>query len=591
MGEIYSKYLSLNESKSSEKKVFSFKNKLSESDENVLKVLKNMYDENDLKDGISLEYNKKEKSYFVKRDDAGVEYSLNTNDLDVALMKFYKKEILSDRKAKRNFDFFKNQLGESKKKAIKEYRNNLSGYSEISDEEVKKYLSELDEIGNKLEKAGISVKKVGQVNVEEFEGSDDYFTEEAWGYIKLSKPVKDKDEFEKICDIVAPYIDDRLSDVRDIGYVGSEDLHITFKVVDRFWDGEELKESKKSRFSKKRLSEKDSKTFNKAFKDFEKLVREVAKSIGIDGYIDDIWTNSEYEGKVVVDFEGKTPSQKVEALRKSLEDDIRVEKITKKSNGFVVVFKEKYRNLEESIKKRMFKEISEYPKKKSFKDFKKLKESRKRFLKRKLNESCTTIEINFTNYRECLRCIFKDMNENLQSDQLDWYSELGMEMAIDPNSMYEWVRNETELLSVEEIKEYKGLGDVSDEEAIEFAREKGYYEGEVGGDTYFLLHEKFLEKQEELNEGHDCKVLSISGIKSFLKKAFKELELNENRKTYYRKQDLEVSVSKMKNTRGDVFLRAVFMSGEGRVLIDAEDYDDLIFYMDNRYCEELNWLI
>lgn len=488
------------------KKKVSLKNKkkLSESDESVLKVLKNMYDENELKDGVSLKYNKKEKSYFVKTD-GGAEYSLNTNDLDDALMKFYKKEILSDKTAKRNFEFFKNQLGESKKKAIKEWRRNISGYSEISDEEVKKYQSELDEIGGKLEKSGISVKKVGQVNVEEFEGSDDYFTEEAWGHIELSKPVKDEDEFEKICDIVEPYIDNRLSDVKDIGYVGSEDLYITFKVVDRFWDDEELEESsrKKSRFSKKRLSEKDSKTFNKAFKDFESLVRGVAKAINIGIYIDDIWTNSEREGKVIVDFEDKAPSQKVEALMKTLEDDIRVEKITKKQkgNGFVVIFKEKYRNLEESIKNRkndmqkkisLFKSknntIKESSKRKSFKEFKKLKESRKKLSKRKLNESdSVSIEITFDNYRDCLRAVFKEMGKNLNNDQLNWFTELGMEMAIDPNSMYIWILNEVELFSVDDIKHYKDLGDVSDEEAIDFAREKGYYEGEVNGDTYFLV--------------------------------------------------------------------------------------------------------
>lgn len=520
----------------------------------------------------------------------------------------------------------KKKLSEkSKKKAIKEWRRNISGYSEISDEDVKKYQSQLDEIGDKLEKAGISVKKVGQVNVEEVEGkgSEDYFTEEAWGHIELSKPIKDEDEFEKICDIVEPYIDNRLSDVKDIGDVGSEQLYITFKVVDRFWDNEddELEESskrkkrakalkettnygdgknaikkavrmlerngfyvedyrveyeadyetdvagegeyledewvyidleepikddkdfnaigkiildslkeqgydwiddvmynsrvgdnnisfvlnneimyeksnkkidlKKSRISekRKRLSEKDSKTFNKAFKDFEHLVREVAKEISLDMYIDDIWTNSEYEGRVIVTFDKKAPSQKVEALRKSLEDDIRVEKITKKDNGFVVIFKEKYRNLEESIKMKRLKESN--TKRISFKQFKKLKESKMKkslFSKRKLNESdSVTIEIDFGNYYECLRCLFKVEGENLGTDQLNWYTEVGMEMGIDPNSMCEWIKNDVELLSVDEIKKYKDLGDVSDEEAIDFAQERGYYMGEINGDVYFLV--------------------------------------------------------------------------------------------------------
>lgn len=53
--------------------------------------------------------------------------------------------------------------------------------------------------------------------------------------------------------------------------------------------------------------------------------------------------------------------------------------------------------------------------------------------------------------------------------------------------MYEWVKNDTELLRLEEIKEYNDLGNVSVEEAIDFAREKGYYEGEVNGDVYSLV--------------------------------------------------------------------------------------------------------
>lgn len=508
-------------------------------------------------------------------------------------------------------------LGESDEK--KTLKKPIKEFVEISNKEVEEYEKQLKEIADKLEKSGFYVKNVNGVKVDEYEQGDDFYTEEAWGGIELSKPIKDEKELEKILKIVKPYSDSLALERYDFVTVGDRVIYVIFKIVDIFEQDEDeyfeesskrkmfrkskkLSEKNKKTLKKtlkvneeseiksyertikkiekdlkdngfevvdsgvekekgfetdgkdfaeywgyvnlkykiadedecrkikdiisgytfdnsednvncfegektidikmghgsvdeacskrrKRLSEKDSKTFNKAFNDFKNLVRDIAKEIGIDMYIDDIWTNSENEGKVIVDFDKKVPSQKAEALRKSLEDDIRVEKITKKDNGFVVIFKEKYRNLEESIKRKRLKESNS--KKISFKQFKKLKESKMRkspFSKRKLNESdSVTIEIDFGNYYECLRCIFKDANENLPRDQIYWYTELGMEFGVDPNSMYEWIKNEAELLSVDEIKEYKDLGDVDDEEAIDFAEEKGYYRGEVNGDVYFLV--------------------------------------------------------------------------------------------------------
>lgn len=321
------------------------------------------------------------------------------------------------------------------------------------------------------------------------------YLEDEWVYINLEEPIKDDKDFKSIGEIILNSLKEQGYDwIDDVMYnsrVGDNNISFVLNNEIMYEKSNKKIDLEKTRISekRKRLSEKDSKTFNKAFNDFKNLVRDIAKEIDIDMYIDDIWTNSENEGKVIVDFDKKVPSQKAEALRKSLEDDIRVEKITKKDNGFVVIFKEKYRNLEESIKRKRLKESNS--KRISFKQFKKLKESKMRkslFSKRKLNESdSVTIEIDFGNYYECLRCLFKDINQNLSKDQLDWYTELGMEFGIDPNSMCEWIINEVELLSVEDIKKYKDLGDVSDEEAIDFAQERGYYMGEVNGDVYFLV--------------------------------------------------------------------------------------------------------
>lgn len=344
--------------------------------------------------------------------------------------------------------------------------------------EIKSYERTIKKIEKDLEDNGFEVVDSGVEKEKGFETGGKDFAE-YWGYVNLKYKIADEDECRKIKDIISGYTFDNSED--DVNCFEGE------KTIDIKMGHGSVDEACSKR--RKRLSEKDSKTFNKALNDFKNLVRDIAKEIGIDMYIDDIWTNSENEGKVIVDFDKKVPSQKAEALRKSLEDDIRVEKITKKDNGFVVIFKEKYRNLEESIKRKRLKESNS--KKISFKQFKKLKESKMRkslFSKRKLNESdSVSIEIDFGNYYECLRCIFKDVNENLPRDQIYWYTELGMEFGIDPNSMYEWIKNEAELLSVDEIKEYKDLGDVSDEEAIDFAQEKGYYMGEVNGDVYFLV--------------------------------------------------------------------------------------------------------
>lgn len=583
------------------KKKVSFKNKkkLSESNENVLKVLKNMYDENELKDGVSLKYNKKEKSYFVKTD-GGAEYSLNTNDLDDALMKFYKKEIISDREAKRNFEFFKNQLGESKKKAIKEWRRNISGYSEISDEEVKKYQSELDEIGDKLEKLGISVEKVGQVNVEEFEGSDDYFTEEAWGHIELSKPIKDEDEFEKICDIVEPYIDNRLSDVKDIGGVGSIQLYITFKVVDRFWDDEELEESsrKKSRFYKKILGEKDSKTFNKAFKDFEHLVREVSKEVGAD--FKELWVRNDYDGVVVAEFGDKTPSGRVDNIKKVLDDDIRVEKITKRMDGnaLVIQFNKKYRNLEESIKNR---------KNRIFKKDGILESRKIRIIGKKLCEDIAKAK-DFDEALYTLRDAIVSMGDGIGAeidslwvangedgkivlDFKDNNNPKNVDMFKKALESYNFIENVEKKSDDRLIIYFKDEFKERFDESKDDMRKKISLFKSRNNTIKESSKRKSFKEYKKLNEAHDCKVLRISGLKPFLKKAFKELDVDESSETYYAKQDLGVRVRKKKNIRGDIFLRAVFFSDEGDVLIDAEDYNDLIFYMDNQYCEELNWLI
>lgn len=69
----------------------------------ILKTLKRMFDEGELKEGMKLYFDENEKSY-ICTSEGGVFYSLKTDDFDKALLKFYTKEILSDRVAKRYFD-------------------------------------------------------------------------------------------------------------------------------------------------------------------------------------------------------------------------------------------------------------------------------------------------------------------------------------------------------------------------------------------------------------------------------------------------------------------------------------------------------
>lgn len=68
-----------------------------------LKILYTKGELNKIKEGVLFKYSTIEKSYYVKGESFA--YSLKTNDLEVALKKFYKKEILSSREAKRIFDF------------------------------------------------------------------------------------------------------------------------------------------------------------------------------------------------------------------------------------------------------------------------------------------------------------------------------------------------------------------------------------------------------------------------------------------------------------------------------------------------------
>ena len=249
MSSIYSKYLSINESKSVERKTFSFKKKLLESDEDVLKVLKQVYDENELKelkDGVSLKYNKKEKSYIVKTD-GGAEYSLNTDNLDDALMKFYKKEILSDSEAKRYFQFLKRSLGESLKR---------------------KYLKESDKYWEAYEQAKKIIKdaNVPEVYVDDVwehseffmfvMGSDEEDKEKIIkeAYKKISSTFLDnKGKYPLINSVMPPF--------------GKDDLSITFFIKEEAFL-KDLKESKKSSSLNKRISES---LKIKSFKEYKKL--------------------------------------------------------------------------------------------------------------------------------------------------------------------------------------------------------------------------------------------------------------------------------------------------------------------------------
>lgn len=72
----------------------------------ILKTLKRMHDEGELKKGVNLYFDEKEKS-FVCSSKAGAFYSLKTDDFDKALLNFYEKEILIDSVAKRYFDSVK----------------------------------------------------------------------------------------------------------------------------------------------------------------------------------------------------------------------------------------------------------------------------------------------------------------------------------------------------------------------------------------------------------------------------------------------------------------------------------------------------
>lgn len=62
---------------------------------------------NELKDGVHFGYSKMESSFCVITRETA--YSLNTENLMEALEKFYTKEILSDKNAKRYLDFLKSK--------------------------------------------------------------------------------------------------------------------------------------------------------------------------------------------------------------------------------------------------------------------------------------------------------------------------------------------------------------------------------------------------------------------------------------------------------------------------------------------------
>lgn len=383
----------------------------------------------------------------------------------------------------------------SKKKTIKEWRRNISGYSEISDEEVKKYQSELNESKGDI----ITIEK-------EFENRVGLEFDEVVEDIRSSNK-----GWEFFCGSYTDEVDSLVSLIEDLisdGEIGKYEVTLNYgkgrtcwiyldKVEDDDWDDEELEESsrKKSRFYKKRLGEKDGILESRKIriigkklcediakaKDFDEaldILRDAIVSMGdgIGAEIDSLWVANGEDGKIVLDFKDNNNPKNVDMFKKALEGYNFIDKVDKKSDDrLIIYFKDEFKERFDESRDGMRKKIS----------------------------------------------LFKSRNNTIKESS-----------------------------KRKSFKEYK-----------------------------------------KLNEAHDCKVLRISGLKPFLKKAFKELDVDESSETYYAKQDLGVRVSKKKNIRGDIFLRAVFFSDEGDVLIDAEDYDDLIYYMDNQYCEELNWLI
>lgn len=76
----------------------------------ILKTLKRMFNGGGgLKDGVKMIFDNDENT-FVVISEGGAFYSLKTNDFDKALLKFYTKEILSDREAKHYFDSVKEEI-------------------------------------------------------------------------------------------------------------------------------------------------------------------------------------------------------------------------------------------------------------------------------------------------------------------------------------------------------------------------------------------------------------------------------------------------------------------------------------------------
>lgn len=88
--------------------------------------------------------------------------------------------------------------------------------------------------------------------------------------------------------------------------------------------------------------------------------------------------------------------------------------------------------------------------------------------KRKINESYTSIEMDDGDYYECLAALFVYKGERENNDCVEWYTNIGMDLGIAPNKMYDYVRYEATLSTTEEI-----LNDVFDKSLDEDFSDEG----------------------------------------------------------------------------------------------------------------------